>query len=391
MVVADTNTFAAAGRDVVDAFRRAGHPALEPFVFASSGLYAEWRFVEELAAALVSHTAIPVAVGSGTLNDLTKLASHQTGRPYFAVATAASMDGYTAFGASITREGSKQTFDCPAPLAVLADLDVLRAAPPELNAAGYADLLAKVTAGADWILADALGIEAIDPIAWELAQGGLRAALAHPAGVCAGDPGALRALTEGLMSGGFAMQRTRSSRPASGAEHQFSHLWDMQHHQHQGAAPAHGFKVGIGALAAARQYERLLAQSLEELDVDRCAANWPEWSETERSIADLFPEPALRAKALEETSAKHVDADTLRALLSRLRTAWPKLRQRLSEQLLPAEELSEMLRAAGAPHLPEQIGISPSRLWDSHRLAYHLRRRYTVLDLAVQTGLLEPN
>jgi glycerol-1-phosphate dehydrogenase [NAD(P)+] len=50
-----------------------------------------------------------------------------------------------------------------------------------------------------------------------------------------------------------------------------------------------------------------------------------------------------------------------------------------------------MLRAAGAPHLPEQIGISPSRLWDSHRLAYHLRRRYTVLDLAVQTGLLEPN
>ena len=66
-------------------------------------------------------SAIPVAVGSGTINDLTKLAAHQLGRPYIVVATAASMDGYTAYGASITHQGSKQTFDCPAPLAVIAD------------------------------------------------------------------------------------------------------------------------------------------------------------------------------------------------------------------------------------------------------------------------------
>ena len=98
--------------------------------------------------ALGSVEAIPVAVGSGTINDLTKLAAHRLGRPYLVVATAASMDGYTAYGASITANGSKQTFDCPAPRAVLADLEVIAGAPGGMNASGYADLLAKNVAGA---------------------------------------------------------------------------------------------------------------------------------------------------------------------------------------------------------------------------------------------------
>ena len=56
-----------------------------------------------------------MAVGSGSLNDIVKRAAHETGRPYLVVATAASMDGYTAFGAAITRDGYKQTMTCPAP------------------------------------------------------------------------------------------------------------------------------------------------------------------------------------------------------------------------------------------------------------------------------------
>src|SRR5207245_10569972 len=134
--------------------------------------------------------------------------------------TPASMDGYTAFGASITYQGSKQTFACPAPAAVLADLDVICAAPTQMKAWGYADLLAKVTAGADWLLADALGVEPIHPQAWRIAQGRLRELVAEPEGVRARRPEAIARLVEGLMLGGFAMQAARSSRPASGAEHQ---------------------------------------------------------------------------------------------------------------------------------------------------------------------------
>src|SRR5262249_6366695 len=155
-----------------------------------------------LRDALESVDAVPVAVGSGTINDLTKLAAHRLGRPYMAVATAASMDGYTAYGASITHRGAKQTFDCPAPRAVLADREVIARGPLGMNAWGYADLLAKNVAGADWIVADALGVEPIDPTSWEIVQGPLRTAVAAPEVATKGDPEGLRGLVVGLLLSG---------------------------------------------------------------------------------------------------------------------------------------------------------------------------------------------
>jgi len=389
LIVADPTTFAVAGQAVLDALRRAGCVCREPFVYTDPKLYAEHKFVLALEAALAGHDAIPVAVGSGTINDLAKLAAHRAGRPYLAVATAASMDGYTAFGASITCNGSKQTFTCPAPAAVIADLDVIGAAPVELNASGYADLLAKTTAGADWLVADALGVEAIHPQAWEIVQGGLRAAVANPAGVPRGDPAAIRQLTEGLILSGFAMQAARSSRPASGAEHQFSHLWDMQHHTHRGKAPSHGFKVGIGTLAVAALYERVLALPLPELDVDSCCARWPDEASREKAVRAWFGDGDVTAVALEESRAKWLDSGALRTQLETLRRVWPGLRERLRQQLIPFDQLKAMLAAAGAPVEPEQIGISRERLRESFWQAYFLRRRFTILDLAVRCGVLE--
>jgi glycerol-1-phosphate dehydrogenase [NAD(P)+] len=388
-IVADENTFAAAGRAVRAVFEAAGHRQTEPFVFTDPALYAEHRFVEQLQAWLATHDAVPVAVGSGTINDLVKLAAHRTGRQYLSVATAASMDAYTAFGASITYRGSKQTFDCPAPQAVVADLDVIRVAPPKMNAAGFADLLAKVTAGADWIVADALGIEPIDQTAWELVQTPLAASLSDPVGVREGDVGAIGGLTRGLMMGGFAMQWTRTSRPASGAEHQFSHLWDMQHHTHDGAAPSHGFKVGIGTLAVARLYECLFDMPLESLDVDRAIAAWPDAEATHATIKRLLGDGELAEKARIETSAKQIAPGALRERLRRLRKVWPELRGRLRAHLPPAAKLRETLAAAGAPTEGAQIGISRERMRESYRQAYLIRRRFTVLDLAAQANVFD--
>jgi len=390
LLVADTNTFAAAGQAVLEAFRLAGHDCRSPFVFTDPGFHAEYKHVVALEAALRGHAAIPVAVGSGTINDLTKLAAHRTGRSYLAVATAASMDGYTAFGASIEHQGSKQNFSCPAPVAVVADLEVMCAAPASMNAAGYADLLAKTTAGADWLLADALGVEAIDWKAWNIVQGGLREALANPAGVRHRDVEDIRRLAEGLMLSGFAMQSAKSSRPAAGAEHQFSHLWDMQHHLHQGQIPLHGFKVGIGTLAVAGLYEYLLNQRLDNLDVDSCCARWPDETAGETSVRSLFHQPELTTVALQESRAKWVEARVLRGQLETLRRVWPKLKERVQQQLIPPPELKTRLCAAGAPVEPEEIGISRERLRESFQRSYYLRRRFTVLDLAARCGLLEP-
>ena len=390
LLVADTNTFVVAGQAVVEAFRRAGQPCREPFVFTDPQLYAEHKYVAALEAALQGNDAIPVAVGAGTINDLTKLAAHRTGRRYLTVGTAASMDGYTAFGASITYQGSKQTFSCPAPLAVVADLDVICAAPEGMNASGYADLLAKTAAGADWLVADALGVEAIDRKAWNIVQGGLREAVADPAGVRSRSREATRRLTEGLMLSGLSMQWTKTSRPASGAEHQFSHLWDMQHHVHKGQTPAHGFKVGIGTLAVTALYEYLLGQKLENTDVEDCCVRWPDNAAREASVRALFSQADLTRVALQESQAKWVEAAGLRRQLTLLRTVWPVLKARLVQQLIPFQELKAMLRTAGAPVEPEEIGISRARLRESFLQAYYLRRRFTALDLAARCGLLEP-
>ncbi len=389
VMVADTNTFAAAGRAVSEAFHAVGHACLEPFVFSDPNLCAEDNFVAEVENSLKKHEAIPVAVGSGTINDLTKLAAHRAGRAYMSVATAASMDGYTAFGASITHNGSKQTFLCPAPTAVVADLDVISDAPVGMNAWGYADLLAKFTAGADWILADAMGVEPINPQAWSIAQSRLHDLVADPEGVRAGKAEGITLLVEGLMLGGFAMQAASSSRAASGAEHQFSHLWDMQHHTHNGSAPSHGFKVGIGTLASSALYEYSLAQPLEALDVDNCCRQLATESAREKTIRRLFGESELTSVALQESRAKAIEGVALRDQLEKLRNIWCDLRSRLRDQLPPFAELKEKLLAVGAPVEPEQIGISRQRLRDSFWQAYFIRRRFTVLDLAVRTGLLE--
>jgi glycerol-1-phosphate dehydrogenase [NAD(P)+] len=388
VIVADGNTYGAAGRDVEASFLRENRPQRKPFIFGPH-VYADDQCVRELVAALRSHVAIPVAVGSGTVNDLTKLAAYQTNRPYMVVGTAASMDGYAAFGASITTEGSKNTVDCPGPQAVLADLDVIARAPKVMNAWGYGDLMAKVVAGADWILADAAGVEPIDAPAWETVQSLLRSWIGSPEAIAASDPSALRHLVYGLVMSGFAMQATLSSRPASGAEHQFSHLWDMQHHTFQGVTPSHGFKVGIGVLASLALYEDLLSRDLHTIDIEAAVRAWPSMEGLEQRIHNLFGPGALENRANQETRAKYASGEALRGQLNRLMENWAELRTKLLAQLIPFGELRDMLRRAGCPVDPRQIGISLERMRLSYQQCCYLRRRFTVVDFAQRLGVFD--
>ena len=48
-----------------------------------------------------------------------------------------------------------------------------------------------------------------------------------------------------------------------------------------------------------------------------------------------------------------------------------------------------MLRAAGCPTEPEQIGISRERLRLSYEQAWYIRRRYTILDFVAAAGMTE--
>lgn len=387
IIVADKTTFEVAGKAVQRFLEEGGVEQDVPFIFDEPDMHAEWKFIERLDVHLAKTEAIAIAVGSGTINDTTKLSSSHNNRRYMTVATAASMDGYTAFGASITKDGAKQTFACAAPQALVADIDVIATAPKDMTASGFGDLFAKVPAGADWIIADGLGVEPIDDLAFSIVQDGLQDALSDPIGARNGEEQALSRLIEGLLLGGFAMQAyPKSSRPASGAEHQFSHLWNMQHHvMENGVTPSHGFQVSIGTLVSLAFYEELMKSDMKSLDIEACVAAWPSLEEAEEKAIEMFKGTDFPMIGATEIKAKYVSKDELREQLSRLVENWDVIKERLAKQLVTVDEAVRRLDAVGAPTKPEQIGISRARLRDSIIEAQHIRRRFTILDLAIRT------
>ncbi|MGA4670621.1 sn-glycerol-1-phosphate dehydrogenase [Propionibacteriaceae bacterium Y1923] len=387
LLVADERTWQAAGAQVEQSLREAGAALVEPMVFPGTPtLYAAYEHAEQIRERLREQGAVGIAIGSGTLNDLVKLASGELERPYAVVGTAASMDGYTGFGAPMTRGGLKITMPCPAPTVVIFDLDVAAAAPAPMAASGYGDLSAKIPAGADWILADVTGVDPIDPLAWELVQGGVQEALSRPAELAAGVPEAYDGLCRGLVLSGLAMQVARGTRPASGAEHYFSHLWELDHVGAELDPPlSHGFKVAIGTLAMTAFYEKFLQRDVAGLDLDEVAARWPSWDEVADHIRATMSGP-LVDKGLNETKEKYVDADGLRQRLGRLVDSWPQTSARLEGQLLSASELQRMLAEAGAPARPEDIGLTAQAVRETFPRAMYYRSRYTVLDVAREIG-----
>jgi glycerol-1-phosphate dehydrogenase [NAD(P)+] len=394
VVVADENTFDVAGETITRGLGAGGRKVIEPFVFPGQPtLHADYENVKSVTRTLHEHSAIPVAVGSGTINDIVKRASHESERPYMTVATAASMDGYTSFGASITKDGFKQTMECSAPRAVVADLTVLMKAPPRMTSSGYGDLLAKVTAGADWILADALDVEPINDKVWSLVQGPLRAPTGHPADLRAGDAGAMQALIEGLIMSGLAMQAASSSRPASGAEHQFSHLWEMEglgEDPGNGQPPlSHGFKVAVGTVSIAALYEHVLARDLDSLDIVAAVRAWRSWDEVEGRVREEFARTPLEDASVAETRAKYIDAGGLSRRLELLGDRWSETRDRVRKQLLPADRVRAQLEQADCPSSPLDIGLELDRFKRSYRRAQMIRRRYTILDFANEAGILD--
>lgn len=390
IIIADDNTWEVAGRDAQKSLDDNGISSYEPYIFSSEDFYAEWKHVETLKAHLEGCDAIAIAVGSGVINDTVKYVSHLLGRKYMCVGTAASMDGFTAYGSSITKDGNKQTFDCPAPHGFVMDCAIAADAPKELAASGYADLIAKIPAGADWMLADAAGCEKIDEFAWNLVQDGLKEALSDPAAVFAGNLDKTQALADGLLMSGFAMQAICSSRPASGAEHQYSHCWDMEDLCYEGKHVSHGFKVGIGTLASTAEIEFLLEKGLADIDVDACVAAWKSWEEIEAEIHEVFAgKQGHIDRALVEAKGKYVDKDGLRLQLESLKKAWPELSGKIRRQIIPFEQVKENLKLVGAPYEPEMIGVSRERFRKTVTYIPFMRSRFTNIDVIYRLGWLD--
>ena len=393
IIIADENTFQAAGKDVQERLQASDVQVIDPFIFPGTPtLHSEYEHVDTLKQLLIQHpNAIPIAVGSGTLNDLVKRTVYEIDRRYMVIATAASVDGYSSFGAPIVQNGFKKTMECPAPLVIVADIEVLRHAPFDMTAAGYADLMSKVPAGADWIIADFVGEEPMQAPIWNMIQPPLKTIwLASPEKLKEGNAQAFEHLFEGLTMTGFAMQAMHNSRPASGADHLQSHIWDMQHHRDaDGQSVSHGFQVSIGTLGSTALMEIVFARDIRQLDIEAVCQQWKSWEEREAEIRQAFQGTPIIDRVIAECQAKYIPVEQLRKRLEQFAAGWETMGQKVTEQNIPYQQLKAMLQAADCPVRPEQINLTKERLRETYKLAQMIRNRYTILDLAYELNWLE--
>lgn len=388
VIIADGNTWKAAGERLYGLMCDAG---LEcgVFIFPDKEFHADWEHIEIVDAILDKTGAVAVSVGSGTINDLCKLTAHHHHQSYLSVPTAASVDGYSSFGASITYQGLKQTFECPAPVAIVADIDIIAKAPKHMTAAGYADLAAKIPCGAEWMIADLFGTEPIHPDAWHMLQDVLDEMLSDPEGVASGDPNAIGALFEGLTLSGFAMQAARSSRPASCTDHLFSHYLDMTGHRYLGRLQSHGFQVAIGTLTMCAFFDGFLQMDLTKMDVEKCVADWPSLESEQKRAADIFHDFVNPQLGVTEITKKYSKADDVRIQLTKVRDQWPELKEKYRKQVYTFEKMQRLFQTVGAPVDPADIGVTRQQLRDMVPFTQLMRYRINLLDLAKRAGIYD--
>ena len=417
VIIADQNAWEAAGEKVFGFLEAAGI-ITEKYIISQKRFHADWRYVdmadsvldgnfeeargieedphyEESDASKAMRPAsssyyVAVAVGSGVINDLCKLASFHHSQSYLTIPTAASVDGFSSFGASISYQNAKQTFDCPAPIAILGDVDVLSKAPKKMTAAGYADLAAKIPAGAEWMIADLMGTEPIIPEAWHVLQDVINDLLSNPEGVAAAEPEAISDLFEGLTLSGFAMQAAKSSRPASCCDHLFSHILDMTGHTYNGELQSHGFQVAIGTLTMCAIFDEFFKYDLSKIDVEACVKAWPTLEQEQKRALDLFKDFPAPRLGYESITRKYTDAASVREELTKVKECWPEFKEKLQSQVYSFEKMQSLFKAADAPYDPSMIGLTRLRLREMFPYVQLMRWRFNILDLAKRAMIYDP-
>jgi glycerol-1-phosphate dehydrogenase [NAD(P)+] len=368
-LVGDVDTFAALGDRVARAL--ASRFTVQRIVLDRAP-HADVATLARLGAALEPQLDAVVAVGSGTINDLCKLAALARGCPQLVFATAPSMNGYTSLSASITEAGLKRSVRAATPIGVFFDLGVLAAAPVRLIRAGLGDSVCRPTAQADWLLAHRLLDQPYRVAPFAMLAGDEAELLAHAGALVAGDVGAMRHLVRTLVLSGFGMTICGGSYPASQGEHLLSHYIDMMRAP-EIAGALHGEQIGVCALAMARLQDQILARDAPPIlaptrvthdDVVRHFG--PERGEA--CWLELLPKRLDRARA-DELNAK-------------LATGWDAIRAELSAVTLGSARMTAVLAAAGAPIAPADLAWPAALFDDAIVHAREIRNRYTFLDFA---------
>jgi glycerol-1-phosphate dehydrogenase [NAD(P)+] len=390
LCIADTNTWAVAGKTAVALLRDAGRPVSVYLADQDSQpVHAEDNAVAALVSAIRSDgPAGLLAVGSGTINDIAKSAATIAGCPQITVATAASMNGFPSAIAALTVKGVKITEPCRPPVAVIADPQVLATAPSAMTGAGFGDLLSKNASTADWLLAHHLLDEYYCGFSAAVAEEAVERCITCAAQISQNSPQGLAVLAEALLRSGISMVLAGSSAPASGGEHLISHLWDMTAHW-TGRVPAlHGQQTGVSTLISLKLYEKLLA--LDDAHIRQLCLAAPDVearAQFEERLSGVFGDiaPAVLPFARQKYLNAHALKERRRLILAR----WPAIRRAVTGVVIPAATSKSHLQAAGAIFRAADLGLTTQEIAFAYRYGRWIRNRYTVLDLVAQLGRLE--
>jgi glycerol-1-phosphate dehydrogenase [NAD(P)+] len=382
LLVADRNTWGAAGERLSEALGASHSVECCLLRDDSSGhIHASVDLVEEILAAYPDEYDGLAAVGSGTVNDLTRAVAHRRERPYFVLATAASMNGYTSAIVALLENGLKTTRIATPPVAVFADPLVLAEAPAELTLAGLGDLISKPYCGCDWKISSLVKGEYHCEVPDQLLSVPFAQALEVFPWLANGDPEAITELFRLLVVSGLSMAISGTSSPASGAEHLLSHYWDMVRLRDGESLNLHGAQVGVGSMVIDQLYREIFDLDFQDATFIQGPGVDAARREVEQQFGALAPAvwPQWEAKLAARTELD----------LGRLREQESLIKGEIERTLAVGRNVRGVLTAAGAPIRAEQIGVSSAELGAAIRHGRKIRDRYTALDVAAELGILD--
>ncbi|MGQ9621853.1 MAG: sn-glycerol-1-phosphate dehydrogenase [Candidatus Caldatribacteriaceae bacterium] len=376
LVLFDENTYKAAGEEVEHVLQKRGFLVI-PGLLSKEGnaplLEPDERARSQIGEYLFYQPNFIVAVGGGVINDLAKFVASRVRLPYVAVATAPSMDGYVSPGAPMLVAGYKITYDATPPLVCFVDLKVVSSAPLPLLWAGFADLLGKITANADWVLRHVVWGEDFCEFLWEHTASFLKALDAQAEGIPKRNKEAVALLSHALLFSGLGMDMIGDSRPASGAEHLIAHYLEIMALQRGMHPSLHGLRVGAATAIVWHLY-RMLFERGEEI-----FAHPPKDTESLDKVKVQFG-PLFPFVEQEIQKKKHLP--------------WPNLplslvREATEGKIFLLPNPLTTLQRAGIPPDFEALGLPLPLVKEACLFARFIRSRITVLDLLARFGLLE--